>query len=229
MIHIAICDDNQSILKKLKNFIIEQDTKVYLFHSGQELLESEVVFDIVLLDIKMPDKNGLIVASQLYTRNPSTLLLFITDYIEYSMRGYEYRAYRYILKSEPDQFIRRNIYDAINECRNKNSYLITSYKREIAKISCIRIRYMESYGHTVVIHTLDGDYHSQEKLKDIYQFLKSRGFTQCHKSYIVNMRYIKAIDKNTCVVLDDHTKVPIGRKYGCDVVSNYLKFEDRRI
>ena len=120
MIRVAICDDEPLVLDKMKRFFEDSEIEVYLFSSGQTLLDSTISFDIVLLDIQMPEQNGLVIASELYNRNRSTLLIFITNYLEYSLRGYEYRAFRYILKSEPDEFIKRNIQDAIKECKNKS-------------------------------------------------------------------------------------------------------------
>ena len=98
---IAICDDQQIFIDRLRNLIADEDAEIYVFHSGDELLNSNVDFDIVLLDIEMPGTDGLGVAAELYRKNRKTLLLFITSHREYSTKGYEFRAFRYILKSEP--------------------------------------------------------------------------------------------------------------------------------
>lgn len=227
--NIAICDDEQFFIDRVKGFINEPDAVVYEFNSGIMLLNSDVKFDIVLLDIEIPDMSGLKIAEELAKKDNKSLLLFITSHGEYSTRGYEFRAFRYILKSEPDEFVKRNIQDAIDEYRNNHFYLTVTYKREIARILSTQILYVESFGHTVIVHTKDRECKGQDKFKDIYQALKSHGFLQCHKSYIVNMRYIKSIEKNLCVNLDNDIKIPIGRKYGASTVDTYLKFEDRRI
>ena len=123
---IAICDDKPIFINKMKNLIrnliTNEEMKVFDFCSGDELLSSEINFDIVLLDIEMPGTDGLDVAAELYRRNKRTLVLFITSHREYSIKGYEFRAFRYVLKSEPDDFIKRNIQDAINEYKNFNFF-----------------------------------------------------------------------------------------------------------
>lgn len=226
---IAICDDQQIFIDRLKKLIKSEDTEIHIFHSGDELLNSNLDFDIVLLDIEMLGTDGLGVAAKLYQKNRKTLLLFITSHREYSTKGYEFRAFRYVLKSEPDDFVKRNIDDAINEYKNYDFYITVNYKGEYARIVSNHITYIEAFGHTITVHTIDKDYTGQNKFKDICKMLTEHGFIQCHKSYFVNMRYIETIEKNSCVNMTDGTKLPIGRKYSTDTIEAYLEFMDRRI
>lgn len=226
---IAICDDEEIFIDRLKNLITDKEAQIHIFLSGEELINSDIDFDIVLLDIEMPGTDGLSVASQLYRKNRKTLLLFITSHREYSTKGYEFRAFRYVLKSEPDDFVKRNIQDAINEYKNYDFNITVSYKGEYAKILSAQIIYIEAFGHTITIHTADKAYIAKNKFKDICKLLEEHGFIQCHKSYIVNMRYIKTIEKNSCVNMTNEIKLPIGRKYSANTIEAYLKFIDRRI
>ena len=168
---IAICDDQQIFIDRLKNLITRAETEIYAFHSGDELLNSNLDFDIVLLDIEMPGTDGLGVAAKLYLKNRKTLLLFITSHREYSTKGYEFRAFRYILKSEPDDFVKRNIDDAINEYKNYDFYITVNYKGEYARIVSTQITYIEAFGHTITVHTTGKDYIGQNKFKDICKML----------------------------------------------------------
>lgn len=227
--NIAICDDQQIFVDRLKNLITDEEAEIYVFNSGDELLNFGVDFDIVLLDIEMPGTDGLSVAKELYHRNRKTLLLFITSHREYSTRGYEFRAFRYILKSEPDDFVKRNIQDAIDEYKNYDFYITVNYKGTLARVLATRIVYIEAFGHTITIHTADKDYIGQNKFKDICNLLARHGFVQCHKSYTANMRYIETIEKNSCVNMINGAKLPMGRKYNANTISSYLEFMDRRI
>lgn len=228
-VKIAICDDQQVFIDRLKNLISYEEAEIYVFNSGDKLLMSDINFDIILLDIEMPGTDGLSVAAELYQRNRKTLLLFITSHREYSTKGYEFRAFRYVLKSEPDDFVKRNIQDAINEYKNFDFYITVNYKGKYARILTEQIIYIESFGHTITVHTSDNDYIGQNKFKDICKLLETHGFIQCHKSYAVNMKYIDTIEKNSCVNMVNGTMLPIGRKYSADTISSYLEFMDRRI
>lgn len=226
---IAICDDQKQFTERLKNLITEKDAEVFIFHCGEDLLKSAMNFDIVLLDIEMPGIDGLAVAAELFSRNKRTLLLFITSHREYSTKGYEFRAFRYVLKSEPEEFIRRNIQDAVIEYKNYDFFITVNYKGTVAKILSTQIVYDESFGHTVTIHTADKDYIGQNKFKDICSLLSNHGFIQCHKSYTVNMRYIESVEKNICINTTNGIKIPIGRKFNANTVDAYLEFMDRRV
>ena len=229
LMKIAICDDQPSFIDRLNRLITEKDAEIHIYHSGEDLLNSNIIFDIVLLDIEMPDPNGFSIAAELLKRHKKTLVLFITSHNEFSTKGYEFRAFRYVLKSEPDEFIKRNIQDAINEYKSYDFYIAVNYKGEIARVLSTQIIYIESFGHTITIHTDHKQYTGKNKFKDIYQLLKPHGFIQCHKSYLINMRYIDTIEKNTCINLTNGIKIPLGRKYNADTIDAYLKFEDRRI
>lgn len=226
---IAICDDQQIFVERLKNLITDNEAEIYLFNTGDELLKSEINFDIVLLDIEMPGIDGLGTAAELYKRNRKTLLLFITSHREYLTKGYEFRAFRYVLKSEPDEFVRQNIQDAIEEYRNYDFYITVNYKGTVAKVLSTQIIYIESLGHTITIHTENKDYIGQNKFKDICNLLAQHGFVQCHKSYMVNMRCIESIEKNSCINIINGVKIPIGRKYNANIIDSYLEFMDRRV
>lgn len=226
---IAICDDQQMFVDRLKILITDEEAEIYIFNTGDELLKSDINFDIVLLDIEMPGIDGLGTAAELYKRNRKTLLLFITSHREYLTKGYEFRAFRYVLKSEPDEFVRQNIQDAIEEYRNYDFYITVNYKGTVAKVLSTQIIYIESLGHTITIHTENKDYIGQNKFKDICNLIAQHGFVQCHKSYMVNMRSIESIEKNSCINITNGTKIPIGRKYNADTINLYLEFMDRRV
>ncbi len=227
--YIAICDDEQQIIDKLKNLIPDCGAKIYTFNSGSQLLSSSIIFDIVLLDIEMQEPDGLAVAAEIFKNHKNTLIIFITSHNEYSTKGYEFRAFRYVLKSEPDEFITRNIQDAIDEYFSCNFFIDVAYKGEIARVSSAQIIYTESFGHTIIVHTADKSYVGQNKFKDICQALKPYGFIQCHKSYMVNMRFIVSITRSLSVNLSVGGSIPIGRKYSNDTISAYLAFNDRRM
>lgn len=131
--HIAICDDERIFINKISKLINHPDAEILAFDSGSKLLECKEKIDIVLLDIEMPGINGLEVAEKLYLRNKDIIIVFVTSHNEYSTVGYRYRAFRYILKSEPDIFIKRDIDEAIEEYEKNHVYWIFEYKQVIKK------------------------------------------------------------------------------------------------
>lgn len=55
-------------------------------------------FDVIFLDIRMPELDGFTLAKNLKQIAPNTLIIFLTDTMEYTVQGYEV-AFRYIPKS----------------------------------------------------------------------------------------------------------------------------------
>ena len=106
MVTIAICDDEEiqrNLLKKLveawaagRNHAL----RVSLFASGKELLEAwkKERCDIVLLDIQMPDMDGMDAARRLRETDGQTGIFFVTGYEDYLVQGYEVEAFRYLIK-----------------------------------------------------------------------------------------------------------------------------------
>lgn len=57
-------------------------------------------YDLAFLDIDMGPLNGVDLARRLHELRPDMLLIFVTNYVEYSLQGYEVQAFRYLLKAE---------------------------------------------------------------------------------------------------------------------------------
>jgi DNA-binding LytR/AlgR family response regulator len=101
---IAICDDCLTQLNELKDIIsdinIVSSFDLESFTSPSFLLErcSLIGFDIVFLDVDMPEMNGIVLGKALHRISPRTILIFVTSYPEYAVEGYQCEALRYILK-----------------------------------------------------------------------------------------------------------------------------------
>ena len=96
---IAICDDEIEIGEQIKDLIRSQktDCRIEFYSSGEELLASEVVFDIIFLDIQMEGMDGLSTARQL-RRKTDALLIFITGIREAVFDAFDVSAFHYLLK-----------------------------------------------------------------------------------------------------------------------------------
>ena len=103
---IAICDDDLSLDKQLRQFIHETyrdiDMLIDLYNSGEQFLNkissSKIKYDLVLLDIEMNEVSGLKVATELKKTFPETYIVFITSHDEFALTGYEVSAFRFLVK-----------------------------------------------------------------------------------------------------------------------------------
>ena len=117
MVSILICDDDIVMLNRIKSVIelVLADTKtkarIHAFSDAEQISDQILSgCDIALLDIDF-DKanyNGMDVARRLRTLRSDTVIIFVTNFIEYAPEGYEVQAFRYVLKK--DIFGYRQIY-----------------------------------------------------------------------------------------------------------------------
>ena len=228
--HIAICDDERIFINKISKLINHPDAEILAFDSGSKLLECKEKIDIVLLDIEMPGINGLEVAEKLYLRNKDIIIVFVTSHNEYSTVGYRYRAFRYILKSEPDIFIKRDIDEAIEEYENNNVYLYFHYKQASSKASVGDIVYFEADNHTYKVNTVNkGSCMHYGKFKDLERKVEKYGFVRIHRSTIVNLRYVEVVDDEKGVRVWGDTWLSIGKKYSKKLEDRFNEYKGGRI
>lgn len=106
MISIAIVDDEQMYLDKEKRITEEyfrrkgQECRIELFQDAEWLLceLEEKKFDIYVLDVEMPGRNGLDAARGIRMLYPDPVIIFATNFIDYAVEAYEVNTYRYIPK-----------------------------------------------------------------------------------------------------------------------------------
>ena len=109
MIRIAVCDDEPCFTQQISHVIANHardispspETVLYT-NSGQLLYDVEegAHFDLLLLDIEMPEKDGMSLAASLRRHLPLSLIIFITSHTQYAVKAYELSVFRYIPKSE---------------------------------------------------------------------------------------------------------------------------------
>lgn len=221
MIQIAICDDNRTfalwlrelVMKYLSNQEIEGNVKVY--YSGKELLRDKREYDIYILDIEMKGINGIETGKQIRARSRSAVILFLTITSQYALEGYEVEPLRYLIKEEDEEQqmwqVQKVMKLAIDRVKREERAIIVQQKQGQRKIPLSEIVFIEVYNHICIIHTLDGrNYRISKALKEIEHEIKDGRFVRCHKSYIVNVQYIRVIEKNQIIMKHNET-VMLGR------------------
>ena len=193
---------------------------------AQQMLAGEKV-DLIFVDINMPDLNGVDFVRALIDR---PMVIFTTAYSEYAVEGFKLDAVDYLLK--PFSFAdfsrsaakanslyelrhnQRPPQEGESEALPKDKEYISvkaDYKVSLVKIS--DIVYLESEGEYVRMHLADGTtITTLFRLKNMETALPSESFMRVHRSYIVNLRTIKAYVKGR-IFLNDTEYVPIGENY----------------
>ena len=108
MYHIAVCDDNQEeahLIGRMTQEIMAQreiEAQVDLFFDPESLLDklqqTQIQYDLFLLDILMEERNGIQLAQALRQRGYQGKLIYITVSRDYAIDGYKVKADDYLLK-----------------------------------------------------------------------------------------------------------------------------------
>lgn len=209
---IAICDDEKMFRERLERLIDESEAKIYLYESGKDLLDSDTEFDIVLLDIEMPEMSGFEIAKILIERNNRCVFSFVTSHAELAIDGYDYQPYRYILKQTPDMVVKRKLQETIEEYYRRNKVLQILHKGTYSKIFVNQIQWIEINGHCMHIFSNGEIIPWNKALNEVQKELERYGIVRCHRSFMVALSQIKKITANNAV-LHSGKEIPIGRYY----------------
>lgn len=214
-IKIAICDDNiydcNSIENMLKMNPFYKKATVIKFVNGTELLNSHKKnnFDIILLDVDMPEHSGIEIGKYLRQNDTETILIFVTNYPQYAIEGYDCNAFHYLLK--PINEAKFN--NVINKAIRKKLVYKAKIKLTINGINYVvkiqDIYYIEaSQYHKITYYTDNGGYTVRGTLSEALDKFSHFGFFQIHKAFIVNLNKVTRI-ANKEIIFDNKKTAPI--------------------
>lgn len=246
MIRAAICDDENTMLDYLYEQISKEfekqnaDVHIDKFTSGNVFLNEHKAepYDVVFLDIRMPDISGFDVAVELRKLSEKVYIIFITTENTLVYDSFSFQPFDFIPKTPPSElstddaakFFLRRIMNVIARLLNQITTATTvclplPYNQKIiVNISDIQmIQSVRNYAEYVI--TEREPIRIRAKLDDIEGGLDRHLFARPHKSYIVNMDYIKDIDgSNMMVKLKNGMIVPISKTYKRDFEAAYINF-----
>ena len=127
MITIAICEDEKKYAEYIRDFVAEviPDVQITYFSDAENFYDSikHKKYDLYLLDIEMPKKNGIEIAREIRNYYKKTIIIFLTNYEEYVYDGYEVNAFRYIPKPLVKEKLKPALESAYKEYQDNNSYI----------------------------------------------------------------------------------------------------------
>ena len=212
---IAVCDDEERFLTDIKDHIYEiynsMDVVVDCFTSGKNLINSfdKQSYDLVFLDIEMPEIDGLTLAKMLREKSNELNIVFLTGHIEYALEGYEVNALRYLTKPvKKDKML--EVLHYVSEKLTKNHKLKIRVGGEDTFIDVNDIVYFEAQNQYIMIYTKTGEYLVRYNISDYENELVKDGFFRTHRSYLVNLSKVKKIGKAE-VIMEGDKEVPVSR------------------
>lgn len=223
---IAICDDEETDLLLLKKAVLAFDHtgtyEVYAFSSAAALYEAgkDTEFDIAILDIEMDPPNGYDVAKKLIQKDPAPIIIFLTNSMAYTLRGYGV-AFRYLTKPVEQSQLDNALSAAVKEASAKRFVFTVEGSSHVIRMD--DIFYFEVFNHHTILHTMDQVFQFRATLKEILPQLPVGYFGSPHQSYIINFNHVKtAMSKE--IHLTNGEVVPISRRKQQDFENQFRMY-----
>lgn len=223
MIDCIIIDDEQHAIDLLVEHISQVHFLRVVGTATNPIKGLEMIADLkpglVFLDVQMPQLTGI---EMLKLIGKDSHIIMTTAYKEYALDGFEHAVVDYLLK--PVQFLRflkavNRLWTIHNSSRagaDQDYYVFvkTEQKGKLLKIDSRRITYIEGLGNYAVIHMDDQrSITAYLKLKELADHLSALGFVRIHKSFIISLSHLTAVEGNMVRIMNQTEPITIGEAY----------------
>lgn len=232
---IAICDDNEQVLLQI-NLLVdeyfrcsfeEEVIEICSFESSMTLIsqiESGKYFDIYLLDIVMPNINGIKLATEIRNKDQVGRIIFLTSTSEFAVQSYSVNAFNYLLKPIQKDKLFSALKKACSDIGSSlNQYIVVKTQHSLSKVFLHELIYVEVVGRTLYFHQKNKvTIESSSTISQIEAFLLiDQRFIKPHRSYIINLDYIENLSHYGLTMIND-LFVPVSRNVFKEVKQAYI-------
>ncbi len=228
---IAICDDDAKQreflagiaaawagrMRHLAGIRKYATAKAFLFD-----YDEEKDFDILLLDVEMPEMSGVELAKRIRQENKTLQIVFITGYYEYFSDGFDVSALHYLLKPVDEEKLSPVLDRAVDNLASRQRCVLVADREGSVKVSLADIIYIESENVYVAVHTLEGIHRMRMSLGKFSEQLDET-FFKVHRSFVVNLNHIRKITRSD-ITMTGGDLVPMSRGMYGEVYRALAKF-----
>lgn len=219
MINIAVVEDEHIASDEIVNFI-EQYGKNNNIAINTNVFDNAIKFlsgyksdyDVVFMDIEMPDINGLDAAAKMREVDPDVPLVFVTNMHQYAIKGYSVSALDFIVKPVSYHALASVMNKIVRHIKNReDKEVVIRSERSIIRLKTSSIYYIEVQHHKLIYATDNGKISSWGNLNNIEKELEGE-FARCNVSFLVNLRYVGKVTFDEVVVGEEILKMSRSRK-----------------
>lgn len=240
MYHAAICEDEKDIAAYIEKTLAAEFAKhniqveFDIFYNGNKLLDmiaEHYHFDMVFMDIEMPEIDGISICKKIRQTNEDSLVVFISNKDELVFSTFEVQPFRFVRKSHYDSLLPDlvNALDTELARRNpSNIQIVEPRSKDIFSFDVNKIHYVEAQGKNCLIHNSKDITEIKISLSEIEELLVDYEFIKPHRSYLVNYKYISSIKKNNLELVNNEL-IPISRNRVEEVKHEFIKYTNRSL
>ncbi|MBR1390288.1 MAG: response regulator [Lachnospiraceae bacterium] len=226
---VGICDDEEHIHRTVEDMLSlyaeSNQIRLHIVHydSAKQLLEKKDELDLLLLDIEMPEMDGIEAGRKLRAWNMEYKIIMLTAREDRYREAFKIGAFRFV----PKPIDRTELYRAMDDVREHLVAMgqVTVFRDGVAyQIAQRDILYVEADRSATLIFTERFEFRSERSLTGWRKVLDERVFFQCHKSFLVNMSKIEKIEGNVIRLMNGN-KVAVSRRLRNPLLQAYMTFD----
>lgn len=239
MIKIALCDDEQKWRDEIKTLVSEYTSehmdmpvRVSVFDSGKSLLEAAEKnggFDLYVLDVVMPEPDGIDTGVRLREAGDEGLIIYLTTSREYAVESYIAGAFYYLIKPvEKGRFfeVMGKAMEVIGNRRSGSIFVKT--KTDVQALRMDEILYVELTGKALRYYLRNGEAITSISSRVSFseatdELTQDERFVKCGASFVINLYYVKSVEKDG-VVFTDEKRLALPKKACGPLRSSWLDY-----
>ena len=230
---ILICDDEIKNVNDLKICVEEYMNnhgvafEIETSTNPTGIAESDSAYDLVFLDIEMPQLDGFSLARKLKEKNSKVVIFFITAFNEYQDDAMDLQVFRFFEKP----FDAKRLYSSLDKAME---YIDGAYvdvfvynNKEQLRVLVDDIIYIERENRRTYLYTKNGEIIIRDSIEEWDERLPTTFFYLVHKSFLINLHYVTRYTY-TEVYLNETIRIPIAPRKQVEFHKAWFNYLKRR-
>ncbi len=230
---ILICDDEMKYVHDLEAHVHEYMCNRFIAHeivtatSAGQIMGEDLRFDLAFLDIQMGETDGITLAKELQKHNSKITIFFVTNFDEYQDDAMDLRAFRFF--SKPFNVAR--LYSGLDKAME---YIDRAYvdiflygDNAQQRILIDDILYITRENRKIVVKTTKQSFTIRQGFEELCEKMPPLFFYQVHKSFVVNLHYVKQYAYSE-LFLTDGTRIPVAPRKQAQFHKYWFEYLRRR-
>ena len=234
MFRIAVCDDERIFATELSQHIKEYmdvqgsaytvDTFYTLFDLERALKAEK--YDLLFLDILIRSESGMEFAKKLRANGEEIDIVFVSSNTDYALEAFSVFPVTFLPKPVTKKDVNALMQKMTSRVLKRPTVIVNDKQNGKTIVQCDSVCYLESQGHDIVMQLS-----TRETLRfsgvfsEFVNELPVQQFFRCHRSYIVNMRYVHRM-QNCRFVMSDGSIIPIAKPSYKEAMDRFASIMD---